>query len=177
MRHYTVSLLAVLSLLACVGAPPLATAAPEPRFDALAFFSGHTLGVGSLKKILSGAEKTEVHGAGQVENGTLVLNQIVKEGDKPVTRRTWRIHRDAPGHYSGTLTDASGPITGEAEGNRLHLAFTLKGGLPTEQWLTLAADGRSAHNITVVKKFGLRVAVLDEEIRKTDTRRVLKRLR
>ena len=42
----------------------------------------------------------------------------------------------------------------------------MKGGLPTEQWLTLAADGRSAHNIMVVRKFGLRIALLDEEIRR-----------
>jgi hypothetical protein len=44
----------------------------------------------------------------------------------------------------------------------------MKGGLPTDQWLTLAADGRSAHNIMVVKKFGAGVAVVHEEIRKTD---------
>lgn len=168
MRHVAPGLLVALSLSACVGAPPIATPALAPRFDALAFFSGHTLGTGSLKKILGGTEKTEVHGTGYVEDGTLVLDQIVKEGDKPAKHRTWRIRQDAPGHYSGTLTDASGPITGEVEGNRLHLAFTMKSGLPTEQWLTLAPDGRSAHNILVVKKFGFRVAVLDEEIRKTD---------
>ena len=50
------------------------------------------------------------------------------------------------------------------EGNRLHLAFTTKGGLKVQQWLTLAADGRSAHNVLVVTKLGMRVAVLVEEI-------------
>lgn len=44
----------------------------------------------------------------------------------------------------------------------------MKGGLPTEQWLILAADGRSAHNTMVVKKLGMRVAVLEEEIVKVD---------
>lgn len=168
MRQLTPSLLAVLSLSACVGAPPLATPAPVPRFDALTFFSGQTLGTGSLKKILSSTERTVVHGTGQVDHGTLVLEQTVQEGDKSETRRTWRIREDAPGHYVGTLTDAAGPIKGEVDGDRLHLAFTMKGGLPTDQWLTLAADGRSAYNIMVVKKFGVSVAVLHEEIRKTD---------
>lgn len=134
----------------------------------LAFFSGHTLGTGRLKKVLSGTEDTIVHGNGRVEGNTLILDQTVEEGDKPPETRTWRIHQDGPDHLSGTLTDAAGPVTGVVEGNRLHLAFTMKGGLPTDQWLTLAPDGRSAHNIMVVKKFGLRVAVLDEIIRKTD---------
>ena len=114
---------------------------------------------------MSSSEQTTVHGTGYVENDTLVLEQTVEEGEKPAKRRSWRIRRDAYGHYSGSLTDAIGPITGDVEGNRLHLAFRMKGGLPTEQWLTLAADGRSAHNILVVTKEGLRVAVLDEDIR------------
>jgi len=140
----------------------------EPRFDAVAFFSGQTRGRGRLQKIFSGAETVEVFGSGTVVEGVLVLDQIVEEGDKPARRRTWRIREDAPGHYSGTLSDAEGLITGVAEGNRLHLAFTMAGGFPVEQWLVLAADGRSARNIMVVKKFGFRVAVLEEDILKTD---------
>lgn len=168
MRPIASSLLVSLALSACVGTPQVATPAPAPHFDALAFFLGRTLGTGRLKKVLSGVEKTEVEGIGRVEDGTLVLDQVVKEGSKPARHRTWHIREDSPGQYSGRLTDASGPITGDADGNRLHLAFLMEGGLPTEQWLTLAGDGRSAHNIMVVQKFGMRVAVLDEEIRKID---------
>jgi hypothetical protein len=168
MRHLAPSLLVATFLSGCVGSQPMARPSPSPRFDAIAFFSGHTIGAGRLGKILSAPEETEVHGTGHLEGGTLVLDQNVKEGDKPSKHRTWRLHQDAPGRYSGTLTDASGPVTGEAEGNRLHLSFTMKGGLPTEQWLTLSTDRLSAHNIMVVKKFGVRVAVLVEEIRKAD---------
>lgn len=159
---------AALSLSACVPRPAIAPPAPAPRFDALAFFSGTTLGTGRLKKLFAGEERTIVHGMGTIDGDTLVLRQDVEEGAKPAKHRMWRIRNDAPGHYSGTLTDASGPITGTVDGDRLHLTFTMKGGLPTEQWLVLAPDGRSAHNIMVVRKLGLRVAVLDEEIRKTD---------
>lgn len=148
--------------------PRIARSAPAPSFDAFSFFSGRTLGTGRLKTILSGVEQTEVHGSGRMDDGTLVLDQIVREGTKPARHRTWHIRQDSPSRYSGTLTDASGPIIGYADGNRLHLAFTMKGGLPTEQWLTVAADGRSAHNLMIVKKFGLCVAVLDEDIRKVE---------
>ena len=41
-----------------------------------------------------------------------------------------------------------------------------EGRLPTDQWLTLAPDGQSAHNILIVRKFGVTVAVLDETIRR-----------
>lgn len=126
MRPIILGLLAVLTLSACVGTPQIEAPAPAPHFDALTFFSGHTLGNGKLKKIFSGAETSEVHGTGRVEGGTLVLDQLVKEGSKPTKHRTWRIREDSPDHYTGTLTDASGPITGEAQGNRLHLAFTVK---------------------------------------------------
>ena len=168
MHRFIPSLLVSLALTACVATPQIAPPAAAPTFEPLVFFSGRTLGIGRLKKIMSASEQTTVHGTGHVENDTLVLEQTVEEGRNPIKQRTWHIRRDVDGRYSGSLTDAIGPITGEAEGNRLHLAFTMKGGLPTEQWITLAADGRSAHNIMIVTKLGLRVAVLDEEIRKTD---------
>jgi hypothetical protein len=117
---------------------------------------------------MSSPEQTTVHGTGHLENDTLVLEQTVDEGSKPPKQRIWHMRRVAFGKYSGSLTDAIGPITGDVEGNRLHLAFTMKGGLRTDQWLTLSADGRSAHNIMAIAKFGVRVAVLDEEIRKID---------
>ncbi len=167
-RPFAALALAALALTACVPRPAVAPPAPAPRFDPLAFFSGHTLGTGMLRKMLSGEERVIVHGIGTLDGDTLVLTQDVEEAGKPAKHRTWRIRSDAPGHYSGTLSDAIGPITGTVNGNGLHLTFTMKGGLPSEQWLMLAPDGRSAHNIMVVRKLGMRVAVLDEDIRKTD---------
>jgi hypothetical protein len=168
MRTFMPSFIAALALAACVETPSSAPAGRGASFDALTFFSGRTIGTGRLKKIMSASEQTTVHGSGHVEGDTLILDQAIKEGNKPLRQRRWRIHRDSDGDYSGSLSDAVGPITGHDEGNQLHLAFTMKGGFATEQWLTLAADGRSAHNKMVVKKLGIRVAVLDEEIQKTD---------
>ena len=170
MLRFAPALFAALPALAlggCIARPPIEAPAPQPRFDVFAFFSGPTLGTGRLRKAFSKPESTLVHGRGHVEGDTLVLDQDVVEGSKPSRHRQWHIRADATGHLTGTLSDAGGPVTGTVTGNRLHLAFTIKGGLPTQQWLTLAPDGRSAHNIMIVTKFGVTIAVLDEDIRKT----------
>ena len=107
----------------------------------------------------------ETHGAGRVMgDGTLVLDQRVIDGDKPARQREWRIREIGPGRYSGTLSDAIGPVTGIVAGNCLRLTFRMKGGLSAEQQLWLLANGNTAHNLMTVKKFGLTVAVLDETI-------------
>jgi hypothetical protein len=154
-------------LSACVAAPPIAPPAPAPRFDAFAFFDGVSEGHATLRVLLHRAVPVVVHSHGRrTGDGTLVLDQLVEEGAKPARERSWHLREIGPGRYAGTLSDAAGPVTGESDGNRLHLAFAMKGGLPTEQWLTLAPDGQSAHNILIVRKLGLTVAVLDETIRR-----------
>lgn len=75
----------------------------------------------------------------------------------------------APGHYVGTLTDASGPVTGNVTGNRLDSRFRMKTGLRVEQVLDLSPDRKSAHNRLTVRKFGMVVVTLDETICKVDT--------
>ena len=168
-RFAPLALLAsALPLAACVSVPPPAPVAPRPRFDAIAFFTGATIGAGSLRIALHHRATTLVHGSGHLDpDGILVLVQRVDQSGKAPRTRTWRIREIAPGRYAGTLTDASGPVSGESEGDRLHLRFRMKGGLDAQQWLTLAPDGQSAHNIMVVRKLGLPVAVLDEDIRRS----------
>ena len=165
--------LALAALSACahaprLAAPPIAVGA-QPRFDALRFFSGRSEGTGRLSKAFSRTVPTWVESEGQVVAGVLRLRQVVHEGGKPVRSREWAIREDRPGHYSGTLTDAAGAVTGESVGNRLHLAFRLKkSALPVEQWLTLSPDGKRAYNVLKVRKLGLTVAVLSEDIRRLD---------
>ena len=148
--------------------------APQPRaaaeaFDAIRFFNGRTEGQGVLKVALKSPTRIRVESRGRVEpDGTLSVRQSVSEGDKPARAREWRIRELSPGRYAGTLSDASGPVAGEAIGNQIHLRFRMKGGLDAEQWLTLAPGGRSANNILRVRKFGLTVATLTETIRKLD---------
>lgn len=172
MRTFSIlPAIAAFALAACASTPeldvPPVPAAAAPRFDALAFFAGRTEGHGRLSKVFSGTVPVRVEGSGEMRGGVLHLTQVVREGDKPARTRSWTMREDRPGHYVGSLTDADGPVTGETSGNRLHLAFTMDG-MPVEQWLTLSADGRRAYNVLKVRKFGLTVAVLSEDIRKLD---------
>lgn len=118
--------------------------------------------------VFSGSRPTLVRSSGQVSGGVLRLTQEVTEGEKRPRMREWLIREVSPGRYAGTLSDAAGPVSGESAGNRLHLSFPMKGGFAAEQWLTLAPDGRRAWNVLKVRKFGITVAVLGEDIRRLD---------
>ena len=147
----------------------LALAAAPPRFDAIRFFNGRTEGMGRLRVAFHKPVAVRVHGHGHVErDGALVLEQRVEEGDKPGRDRTWRIAEVAPGRYRGTLSDATGPVTGEMRGDELRLRFHSSGGIAIEQRLHLAPDGRAAANRLTARKLGIVVARLDETIRKVD---------
>ncbi len=124
-------------------------------------------GVGTLKIVLHAPATTHVTSVGRVDSdGVLALDQHIEQQGKPARDRQWRIRPLGNGRYTGTLTDASGPVTGETEGNRLHLHFPMKGGMRVDQWLTLSADGQVAQNHLIVRKLGVTVAILDETIRK-----------
>lgn len=164
MRH--AFLIPLILLSACAGSPPPNADAGAAPFPVLTFFSGRTEGRGVLKIAFRSPQQIIVHGRGRVENGTLLLDQSVGQAGKPIRDRQWRMREVSRGHYTGSLSDATGRIKAEADGNRLHLTFRMKGGLDAEQWLVLAPDGKSAHNYMAIRKFGVRVATLDETIRK-----------
>lgn len=173
----TANLAALLPVLAfalsgCASLPkdsdPLAPT-PQPLFDALAFFVGHSEGRGSLRKVFSDPVAVRVESHGSVSNdGVLTLIQRVEEGDKAPRTRTWEIRKAEPGRYTGTLTDAVGPIQGETQGNQLTLRYTMKDGFDVTQVLTLSADAQRAHNVLKVAKLGITVAVLAEDIARVE---------
>ena len=151
------------------GCAPSSPVAPVrgvgPAFDPVAFFSGRTRGEGRLTVAFAGARPVRVESRGTAEaDGGVVLDQSVREGDRPVRRRQWRLRPLGAGRWAGTLSDAGGPVTGEVTGHRLHLRFRLKSGLRAEQWLELQAGGRTALNRMVVTKWGVPVARLTETI-------------
>ena len=155
-----------LLLTACVGAPrPPSFAGAAPTFDPLTFFAGRTEGNGVLHVILSHARTVRVHGSGEVlSDGSLRLVQTVEEQGSPAKRREWLIRRVSPGHYAGSLTDADGPVVVDADGSRLRIRFRMAHGLSAEQGLSLRPDGQAARNRLTVRKFGVVLATLDEQI-------------
>ena len=148
-------------------APELAAA--TPLFRAERFFAGPTAGEGALKIVFKDAESIRVQGSGTVApDGTLILDQTVWRGTRRPQKRQWRMRQIGPGRYSGTLSDATDRVRGEAKGNRLFLTYPMKGGVTAEQWIYLQPDGRTALNRMRITKLGMTVARLDETIRKLD---------
>jgi hypothetical protein len=154
-----------LALAACSASAP---AAP-PSFDPLAFFTGPSRGEGSLKVMAKPRVPIRVESHGTPDGkGGIVLEQTIRQGDKPARQRRWVLHRTSPTTMSGTITDNPGPVKGRMDGNRLLLSYAMKGGLKVQQVLTMQPGGRSIVNRMTVRKFGLPVAHVDEVITKLD---------
>ena len=138
------------------------------QLDLPAFFTGRTHADNDLKVVLHRTTKLIVDSAGHREGREFVLVDTVREGDKPVRTRTWRTHQIGPGHYVGTLSDATGPVDIVVRDGSATIRYTMKGGLDVVQVMTLQPDGRSLSNHVTAKKFGLRFARVDGTIRKLD---------
>ena len=144
-----------LAGLACYAAPAHA----EPTDNPLQFFEGRTVSEGTIKVALKKPFRSHSTGRGRIErDGTLVLIQQVREGGSPVRERRWVIRRTGPNRFSGTMSDATGPITIEQAGENFHFRFRMKGGLSADQWVTPLPGGKSARSRMVVRKLGLTVA-------------------
>ncbi len=132
------------------------------------FFAGTTTSTGVLEN-RDGAptERFHVEGHGQMlPDGSFRLDQSVAFGHSAPKMRSWVMQRVDAHHYAATLTDASGPVKGEAYGNLFHLSYPMKTpfGGEMEQWLYLQPDGHTVVNEATVSVFGIVVAHLSERI-------------
>ena len=169
LRRGPLAGLLLLLLWGCGGAAPSPADAAGPAFQVIRFFEGRTEGEGRLKVLFKGAKWVRVQSRGQVQpDGTLLLVQNIAEEGKGPRVREWRMREVSPGRFTGALTDATGPVAGEASGSRFHVRYTMKNGFGVEQWLTLQPDGRTVRNLLHVSKLGVKVATLEETIRKLD---------
>ena len=151
---------ALLGLLVQAAAP---LTAPER------FFVGRTEGVGTVQMILSSRHGVRVHTSGRIDGqGALLLDQVVDEDGKPPRHRSWRLVRAGANRFTGTISDARGPVTGQVTGNVLRLNYRSAEGPSVEHVITVRPDGRSAHNLTRFRRFGLNVATVEEVIRRVD---------
>jgi hypothetical protein len=156
---------AMLALCGCASNVRLPAAA-NAEFQPIAFFEGHSHGDGQLRKLFSTPISVSVDSVGRVRNGMLVLDQTIQESGKPRSTRRWIIVHAGPARYSGTLTDAVGNVDGRVDGPRLYIRYTMKHGLTVQQQLAEQPDGRTVLNRLEVYKLGVRVATLNETIRK-----------
>ena len=100
------------------------------------------------------------------KDGLLTLDQKVAIEGEPLRIRRWRLRQAGPGRYTGTLTDATGPVEAQAIGQSIRIRYTMKDGLKVESWLAPLPGGRAFDNKTSITKWGMKVATLTERIEK-----------
>ena len=140
----------------------------EQQTDPLRFFEGRTETHGTMKVMFRKAYATSSVGQGRIESdGSLTLVQRVEDDGKAPHERRWRVRKTGAEQYTGTMSDATGPVMIEKTGGRYRFHFTMKGDLHVEEWLTPLPGNRSASTVTKVRRFGLTVATAEAVIRKT----------
>ena len=152
-----------------IAATAVPAAAQPPRLDMLAFFTGKTHADNVMKVVLKKPVPLIVDSVGgRGDRGDFVLIDTVREGDKPVRQRKWIMRQAGPNHFIGTLTDATGPVDIQIDGDTAMIRYVMKGGLKIEQQLKLSADGKSLSNQVTAKKVGLKFARVEGTVRKAD---------
>ena len=68
--------------------------------------------------------------------------------------------------YRGTLSDAKGPVEAEVNGQSARIRYLMKGGIKVQQVLTPLPGGKAVSNRATFRKFGMKVATLNERIEK-----------
>lgn len=132
------------------------------------FFEGETRGTGTLELFTGRRRSLQVQGHGRTEaDGSFRLDQVVTFEDGAVEKRTWRLVRIDAHTYTGTLSEAAGPVTAERMGNRLSVRYLLRRpAVRVEQRLYLRPDGRTVLNLATITVAGIPWARLEEVITK-----------
>ena len=155
---------AVLLAAAALFATPAAAASSEGPMQ---FFEGRTEGIGTIRVMLGKPYRTRSVGHGRFEpDGTMVFVQRVVDDGKPPRERRWKIRQTGPRHFSGTMSEALGPVEIEEVGGRFRFRFRMKGNLSVEQWLVPLAGGTAARNTMTIRKFGVKVGTSEGMLRK-----------
>jgi hypothetical protein len=149
-----------------LGASVSAGAAESQLSDPMRFFEGRTESTSIVKLIMKKPFKSRSLGNGEIAGGVLnLIQQVHDEGKTPYDRR-WKMRQVGPGRFSGTMSEAVGPVTAEELGGRYRFRFKVKGNVSVEQWLTPLPGGQSAQSKVSIRKFGMVVGRSDGTVRK-----------
>ena len=164
-------ILALLVLVLCLSAVSVSsqTKAGSTEFTPQNGFSGRSEGNGKLKLFFSKRRPfhVESHGNDQPD-GTFRLDQTVTFQGQKSQERFWLLKTTRQNHYTGTLSDAAGTVTGFTNGARLRLKYRVKGPLIMHQTLELMPDGKTIDNVGRVTLLGITVGHLHETITRKD---------
>ncbi len=143
-----------------------ATEAAEP-FDPVVFFTGASHAEGRLKEALKHEKRVVTDSVGHAEkDGLLVLDQKMQIEGEPLRIRRWRLRQVGANRYTGTLTDATGPVEAQVIGRSIRIRYPMKGGLKVDSRLVPLPGGKAFENKTLVTKWGIKVATMTERIEK-----------
>jgi hypothetical protein len=149
-----------------------ATAATSdvPKLDMTRFFAGRSHADNVIRIAFHGPHRLVVDSiGGHNKEGEFVLADTVREEGKPERTRTWVMRQVAPGHFTGALSDADGPVDVLVEGDSATISYVMRDGhLKIVQQVRLQPDGKTLSNHVTAKKFGLAFAHVDGTIRKLD---------
>lgn len=135
--------------------------------DPLHFFEGRTESIGTVRLVMKKPFRSKAIGIGEIRpDGSLVLVQrVYDQGEQPRERR-WHMRRVGPGRYSGTMTEAKGPVIVEEIDGKYRFRFRMDGSVSVEQWLIPSTDGRSARSKVTIRKYGIQVGSSNAVINK-----------
>src|SRR5947209_2949171 len=148
-----------------------ASTAPSPaKLDMTTFFTGKSHADNVIRIAFHGPHKLIVDSVGgRNKEGEFVLVDTVREEGKPVRTRTWVMRQVGDGHFTGFLSDASGPVDVVAVGGSATIRYTMKdGNLKIIEQIQTERDGKTLANHVVAKKFGMTFAHVDGTISKLD---------
>ena len=165
------ALVAVLLVLpGCLaGRPPLGEPSPTPVFDPAEFFVGRSSGLGLLSIRASGTDTVRVESVGtRLDGGAVRLVQTVRRGDAEPYEREWTLRPVSATEWTGTLTEADGPVEVTVNGNELRIRYRTGTFTAIRQRLLLQPGGDVALNRLTATVLGVPVARLSERIAKAE---------
>jgi hypothetical protein len=165
-------ILALLVLVLCISVAGVSAQAKEKsslEFTPQNGFSGRSEGAGKLRLFFGKKRpfRVESHGYDQTD-GTFRLDQTVTFDGQPSQKRFWILKTNDQNHFTGTLSDAAGTVTGLTDGSRLRLKYRVKGPLIMHQTLELLPDGKTIDNRGKITLMGITVGHLHETITRKD---------
>lgn len=159
--------LAVIATLALAAASP-AAASDAGKLDLIGFFTGRTHAESEIKVAFRKPVRHVTDTVGKKgANGDLVLVDTIREEGKPMKTRRWTMRPAGPDRFTGSMSEATGPVQVSVEGDKAVIRYKMKGGISVEQHLELK-DGKTLSNYVSAKKLGVRLGRLEGTIRKLD---------